>query len=101
MLATAYATSPRVLLMDEPSSGMRPAEMARLVRAVRAVRSRGVALLLVDHNLQLVRLLAPTVTVLNAGRVIARGTPEEISADPLVIRTYLGAVAAAGSEAGR
>jgi branched-chain amino acid transport system ATP-binding protein len=90
-----------VLLMDEPSAGMRPAEMARLVRAVRAVRARGVALLLVDHNLQLVRLLASTVTVLNAGQVIARGTPEAIAADPLVIRTYLGAVAAAGSETGR
>ena len=90
MLAAACASFPRLLLLDEPSAGMTRSELERLVAVVRALRSEGVAIVLVEHNLRLVRLLADQVTVLDAGRIIAEGSPEEISRNQAVVEAYLG-----------
>ena len=93
MLATAYATRPRMLLMDEPSSGLSPADAERLATILAGLRDRGVTLLLVEHNVGLVWKLADRVTVLDYGRVIAEGSPRDIAADPEVQRAYLGTMA--------
>lgn len=90
MLAAACASFPRMLLLDEPSAGMSRSELERLVEVIRQLRSEGVAVVLVEHNLRLVRLLADRVTVLDAGRIVAEGTPDEISRDQAVIEAYLG-----------
>ncbi len=90
MLAAACASFPRMLLLDEPSAGMSRSELERLVEVIRQLRSEGVSVVLVEHNLRLVRLLADRVTVLDAGRIVAEGTPDEISRDQAVIQAYLG-----------
>ena len=90
MLATAYATEPAFMLVDEPSSGLPPAEAIRVDKALRALRDSGIGLLLVEHNLHLVGRLADRVTVLDAGRVIATGSPAQVSENEEVRRAYLG-----------
>ncbi|HEX2089304.1 MAG TPA: ATP-binding cassette domain-containing protein [Actinomycetota bacterium] len=90
MVAAACAAFPRLLLLDEPSAGMSHAELVRLVDIIGQLRSEGVAVVLVEHNLRLVRLLADRVTVLDAGRIVAEGTPDEISRDQAVVQAYLG-----------
>jgi branched-chain amino acid transport system permease protein len=90
MIASALAARPRVLLLDEPSAGAAPAELERLAALIRTLRGRGLALLLVEHNLRLVRSVADRVIVLDAGRVIAEGTTDEVAADDEVRAAYLG-----------
>src|SRR6266542_25348 len=82
MIATALASEPRVLLLDEPTAGMSAADLDRLVPLLLRLRDRGLGLLLVEHNLRLVRRVAHTVTVLDAGAVIARGRPDDVASDP-------------------
>jgi branched-chain amino acid transport system permease protein len=93
MVAMGFASEPKAMLIDEPSAGMSPADLERLTKTLHRIRASGVALLLVEHNLYLVRTVAKTVTVLDAGRILARGTPEEIARNPEVERAYLGAAA--------
>jgi branched-chain amino acid transport system permease protein len=90
MLAAAVATRPSVLLVDELSAGAGHGELPRLARAIELLRARGQAILLVEHNLRLVRAVATRVTVLDAGVTIATGTPDEIAADPAARAAYLG-----------
>jgi branched-chain amino acid transport system ATP-binding protein len=90
MLATAYASSPKVLMLDEPSAGLSPREAQRVVALLNAFRAEGTALLLVEHNLRVVGALADRVTVLDAGVVIAEGTVGEITRNPAVREAYLG-----------
>jgi ABC-type branched-subunit amino acid transport system ATPase component/ABC-type branched-subunit amino acid transport system permease subunit len=90
MLATALSARPRVLLLDEPSAGMSVQEFAKLLEILEQLRSGGMTLLIVEHNLRLVRSLAGRVTVLDAGAVIAEGIPDEVARDPDVVRAYLG-----------
>jgi branched-chain amino acid transport system ATP-binding protein len=90
MIAAALAAGPRVLLLDEPSAGAAPAELARLAALVGRLRDQGLALLLVEHNLRLVRSVADRVIVLDAGRTIADGSPDEVAASPAVRSAYLG-----------
>ena len=90
MVAAACASFPRLLLLDEPSAGMSRPELEHLVILLQELRSQGLAIMLVEHNLRLVRLLADRVTVLDAGQVIAQGTPDEVSRDQAVIEAYLG-----------
>ena len=90
MIAAASATGAAVLLLDEPSAGAAHAEVDRLARVLAGLRDEGVAILVVEHNLRLVRTVAVRVVALDAGRVIARGTPEQVGADPAVRGAYLG-----------
>ena len=94
----ALATVPRVVLLDEPSSGLVVHVTTRLGEALRRTRAeRGVALVIVEHNVDFVLGLSDRVTVLDFGRVIAEGTPEQIRQDPAVQAAYLGTGAGVGT----
>jgi branched-chain amino acid transport system permease protein len=90
MLGAALATEPRALLLDEPAAGAAATDLPRLARIVEAIRERGVTILLVEHDLRLVRSVAERVLVLDAGRLIADGTPAEVAREPAVRSAYLG-----------
>jgi ABC-type branched-subunit amino acid transport system ATPase component len=92
-VAAALATRPRALLLDEPSAGASLADVRRLDALLADLRERGVAVLLVEHNLRLVRAVADRVIVMAAGAVIAAGSPQAVSADPDVRTAYLGRAA--------
>ncbi len=89
-IARGLAMHPNVLLLDEPASGMNSAEKGDLERLVRSVDAMGIAVLLIEHNMELVMKLARTVFVLNYGRMIAHGLPEQVQASEEVIEAYLG-----------
>jgi branched-chain amino acid transport system ATP-binding protein len=90
-LARVLLGRPRVLLLDEPASGLSEAETARLADILVAVRSLGITVIIVDHNLRLVMGICDQVVVMDAGRVIASGDPAAVQADPAVRAAYLGA----------
>jgi branched-chain amino acid transport system permease protein len=89
-IARAMALRPKFLLLDEPAAGLSAAEVQALSRAVRSAADQGVGVLLVEHNLPVVFGLADQVTVLHQGRVLAEGTPSDVSANPEVVRIYIG-----------
>ncbi|MFD5377656.1 ABC transporter ATP-binding protein [Streptomyces griseoincarnatus] len=90
-LARALCLEPRVLLLDEPVAGMNAAERARTAEVVAELRAElGLSVVLVEHDMGLVMRLADEVTVLDFGRTIAHGTPDEVRRDPEVLRAYLG-----------
>ena len=87
----ALATQPKLLLLDEPAAGMNPSETAELMETIRRIRDEfGVAILLIEHDMNLVMGICEGIAVLNFGRVIAKGTPDEIRNNPQVIEAYLG-----------
>jgi ABC-type branched-subunit amino acid transport system ATPase component len=90
MLAAALATEPRILLLDEPAAGASSADLERLADLLRSLREKGLGLLVIEHNLRFVRRVADVVTVLEAGRRIATGTLDEVSANEAVRAAYLG-----------
>lgn len=88
-IATALATRPRLLLLDEPMAGLGPEESARMVALLRELKG-GTTILLIEHDMEAVFALADRITVLVYGRVIASGDPAAIRADPAVRQAYLG-----------
>jgi ABC-type branched-subunit amino acid transport system ATPase component len=93
-LARALAAEPRMLLLDEPASGLNPHETAQLAETLKTIRDSGVTLLLVEHDMSLVMAICDEIVVLDHGRLIAEGTPAVIQRHPEVIRIYLGEEAA-------
>ncbi len=89
--ARALMTEPRIVLLDEPMAGVSPPLAIQLLDHMRMLREeRGLTFFLVDHDLEMVMSVSDHVIVMNEGRVIAAGTPDEVRADPLVVDAYLG-----------
>ena len=89
-VASALAVRPKLLLLDEPASGLTKPEIDELATLIRAVRDEGVTVMLVEHVLPLLLSVSDTLLVMNHGRVIAQGKPEAVFRDPVVVEAYLG-----------
>lgn len=90
-IARALATQPKLLLLDEPAAGMNPQETQDLMDMIRFVRDHfHISILLIEHDMKLVMGICERITVLNFGQLLAQGKPEEIQANPEVIKAYIG-----------
>lgn len=89
-IGRALATDPLLLLLDEPAAGMNPQETAELEELITTIRNDGLSILLIEHDMKLVMSLSDYIFVLDYGKKIAEGTPEEIRNNPAVIKAYLG-----------
>jgi branched-chain amino acid transport system ATP-binding protein/branched-chain amino acid transport system permease protein len=89
-IARALMLRPSLLLLDEPAAGLSPDEIRRLGALIKALAAQGTGVLLVEHHADLIFDICDRITVLNLGRVLARGTPAEIRAHKEVVSAYLG-----------
>jgi branched-chain amino acid transport system ATP-binding protein len=89
-ISLALATKPRLLLLDEPTVGMTPGEVSETARVLKLLAGEGLTILVVEHDMEFIRLVADRVTVMHQGRVFAQGSIEEIEAHEEVRRIYLG-----------
>jgi branched-chain amino acid transport system ATP-binding protein len=89
-IARALATGPGVILLDEPAAGTNPVEKRELAALIEQINAEGVSVLLIEHDMKLVMSVAHRIVVLNFGKRIAEGTPEQIQRDPAVVAAYLG-----------
>jgi len=89
-IARALATQPKLLLLDEPGAGLNHNEKNELMGLIRKIRDLGVGIVLIEHDMGLVMEISERVVVVNYGKEIADGTPDQIKHDPVVIAAYLG-----------
>jgi branched-chain amino acid transport system ATP-binding protein len=89
-IARALATEPKVLLLDEAMAGLNPTEVRRAIELVREIHRSGITLIIVEHIMEVINSLAERVIVFHQGKEIARGTPQEVTANAAVIEAYLG-----------
>ena len=89
-IARALATQPKLLLLDEPAAGMNDAEKQQLMAEIIKLDENGLTILIIEHDMRFIMELCKQITVLNFGRVVAQGNPDQIRRHPQVIEAYLG-----------
>ncbi len=93
-MARAFVSQPQLILLDEPVAGLNPEETAQIGGLIRQMRQSGKTIVLVEHDMELVMGVSDHVVVLDGGRRIASGTPDEVRTNPLVLEAYLGRMSA-------
>ncbi len=99
-IARALATNAKLIILDEPAAGMNPQESEELMDFIRELRSRGITILLIEHDMSVVMNISDRIYVIDHGRKIAEGLPKEIATNPEVVKAYLGTGAASTGSAG-
>jgi ABC-type branched-subunit amino acid transport system ATPase component len=96
-IARALARKPVLLILDEPAAGLAKPDVHQLIVLIRTIHERGITVILIEHHMNVVSELCDVVTVLDGGKVIAEGTPDEVKRDPKVVKAYLGVVQESGA----